>query len=150
MDTPRPRPPFFGGNFFTKLIPILVILLLFRIISQEISAMRSNPGTGFMAAVAASLAHYGKAASTVDLSWHAPNATDINDLTQVTGGEGVYGFIYNSSNAPADEYGVYNWCNMPHVRSTEYKKPSSEYKLQYVEVVSFSCSNGLNSWSDKG
>jgi acid phosphatase len=97
--------------------------------------MRSNPRKSFIAAVAASLARHGNAQS-VDLSWHAPNATAINDLTQAIGGSGVYGFIYNSSTTPDGAYGTYNWCNMPHVRATEYKKPSSEYKLQYVEVVS--------------
>ncbi|KAE8450855.1 hypothetical protein EG329_005768 [Mollisiaceae sp. DMI_Dod_QoI] len=96
--------------------------------------MRTNPRAGFLAAVAASLARHGKAAS-VDLGWYAPNATAINNLTQVVSGSGIYGFIYNNSNAPADEYGIYNWCNMPHVRKTEYQTPSSEYKLQYVEVI---------------
>lgn len=95
-----------------------------------------RPANIFIAAVAASLARHGKAASTIDLSWYAPNATSINDLSQVISGTGVYGFIYNSSATPAEEYGIYNSCNMPHVRATEYKKPSSEYKLQYVEVVS--------------
>jgi 2-phosphoxylose phosphatase len=88
-----------------------------------------------MDAVAASLARHGKAASTVDLRWHAPNATEINDLSRVIGGSGVYGFIFNSSSTSPNDYGVYNWCNMPHVRATEYKQPSSEYQLQYVEVV---------------
>jgi len=57
-------------------------------------------------------------------------------LSKVIAGSGVYGFIYNSSDVPAKAYGTYNWCNMPHVRATEYKKAPSEYKLQYVEVVS--------------
>ncbi|TVY47528.1 Counting factor [Lachnellula occidentalis] len=135
MDTPRPRPPVLGGKLLTKSIPVLGILLLYRIIEQELAAMHSNPRTGFIAAVAASLTRHGEAASTVDLNWHAPNATGINNLTEVIGGEGIYGFIYNSSNTPASQYGVYNWCNMPHVRATEYKKPGSEYKLQYVEVM---------------
>ena len=98
--------------------------------------MRTNPRTSFIATIAASLARHGHAAGTVDLGWYAPNTTAINDLTKVIGGDGVYGFIYNSSTTPASEYGTYNWCNMPHVRATEYKKPSAEYKLQYVEVVS--------------
>lgn len=96
--------------------------------------MRTNPRSSFIAVVAASLVRHGKAV-TVDLSWHAPDATAINNLAQVIGGTGVDGFVYNSSTVPADQYGVYDWCNMPHVRKTEYKKPSSEYKLQYVEVV---------------
>lgn len=98
--------------------------------------MRTNPRTSFIAAIAASLSLHGKADGAVDLGWYAPNATEINDLTKVIGGQGVYGFIYNSSATPASEYGTYNWCNMPHVRATEYKTPASEYKLQYVEVVS--------------
>lgn len=87
-----------------------------------------------MAAIAASLARNCEAAS-IDLNWHAPSSSAINNLTQVIGGTGVYGFVYNSSAVPADEYGVYNWCNMPHVRATEYQKAPAEYKLQYVEVV---------------
>ena len=87
-----------------------------------------------MAALASSLARH-SSAQTVDLGWYAPNATSINDLTQVIGGDVFYGWVYNSSQVPRDEYGIYNWCNMPHVRKTEYKVPSSEYKLQYVEVV---------------
>lgn len=120
----------------TRLNLILGLIILYRILSQEISTMRSTPRQSFMTAVVASLASHSKAASIVDLSWHAPNATSINDLSQVISGTDVYGFIYNSSTTPGDKYGVYNWCNMPHVRATEYKKPSSEYKLQYVEVVS--------------
>jgi hypothetical protein len=87
-----------------------------------------------MAAIAASLARHGKPA-TVDLSWYAPNATSINNLNQVIGGSDIYGWVFNSSQVPGPEYGIYNWCNMPHVRKTEYKVPSSEYKLQYVELV---------------
>jgi hypothetical protein len=146
MDTPR-RPPVFGGNLITKLIPVLGAILLYRIISQEIYAMRANPRAGWLAAVAASLARHSKAASNVDLGWHAPNATEINDLTKVIGGEGIYGWVYNSSSVPAAEYGVYNWCNMPHVRATEYRKPDADYKLQYVEVVGSPRFNYLHSSS---
>ena len=114
---------------------MLVVAVIYRLVVQDTATMRSNPSMAFMAAVAASLARHGTAASTVDLGWHAPSATEINNLTQVIDGSGVYGFIFNSSNTPPHEYGTYNWCNMPHVRATEYKKPSSEYQLQYVEVV---------------
>jgi hypothetical protein len=134
---PTTKPSIRGGSWIAKLIPLLAIILLYRIYQQEVSIMRTDPRKSFIAAVAASLARHGNAA-TVSLSWHAPNASAINDLSQVIGGYGVYGFIYNSSVTPTDQYGVYNWCNMPHVRATEYKKPSSEYKLQYVEVVSLS------------
>ncbi|CZT10122.1 hypothetical protein WAI453_006363 [Rhynchosporium graminicola] len=135
MGTLHWRTPVFGASWFVRLVPILGILILYRLLNQEYYAMRTNPRTSFIAALAASLVRYGNAAGAVDLGWYAPNATEINDLTKVLTGEGVYGFIYNSSTVPASEYGTYNWCNMPHVRATEYKKPSAEFKLQYVEVI---------------
>ncbi|PGH13163.1 hypothetical protein AJ80_06408 [Polytolypa hystricis UAMH7299] len=71
----------------------------------------------------------------VDVSWHAPSATEINDLDRVLNGTGVYGFIFDSSKNPNKDYGQYNWCNMPHVRKREYPRASKEYELQYVEVI---------------
>ncbi|KAI5827055.1 phosphoglycerate mutase-like protein [Schizophyllum commune Tattone D] len=61
-----------------------------------------------------------------------PNATKINDLDFVLNGSGAPG-VYNSSQSP--EYGVYNWCNMPHLRAEEYATPPGEYELKYVEVI---------------
>jgi hypothetical protein len=136
MTVPTTKPPVRDGSWITKLIPLLGIILAYYIVEQEISIMRPNLRKSLMAAVAGSFARHGAAASTVDLNWYAPNATAINNLSQVINGSGVYGYIFNSSTTPAGEYGIYNWCNMPHVRRTEYKKPPSEYKLQYVEVVS--------------
>lgn len=72
---------------------------------------------------------------SVDVSWHAPNATKINNLDKVLSSDGVYGFIFDSSQTPDKEYGKYNWCNMPHVRPKEYPKAPKGYKLQYVEIV---------------
>lgn len=66
--------------------------------------------------------------------YYSPNATLINNLTFVINGTGTNG-IYNSSHTPDNQYGIYNWCNMPHVRSREYPVPSSEYTLEYVEVM---------------
>ncbi|KAH7310613.1 hypothetical protein B0I35DRAFT_412101 [Stachybotrys elegans] len=31
--------------------------------------------------------------------------------------------------------GTYNWCNMPHVRRTEYPRVNASYALEYVEVI---------------
>jgi hypothetical protein len=77
--------------------------------------------------------------STVDLSWHAPKKSWINDLSQVLNGTGTHGFIFNSSVLPSGvPYGSYNWCNMPHVRAEEYPVASEEYQLEYVEVVGIS------------
>lgn len=75
-------------------------------------------------------------AAEVDTKWYAPAKNQVNDLDAVPTATGVYGFIYNSSETPDDKYGVYNGCNMPHVRRTEYVKPSAQYELKYVEVVS--------------
>ncbi|KAK3305300.1 histidine acid phosphatase [Chaetomium strumarium] len=72
---------------------------------------------------------------TVDLSWHPSKQTHLNNLTAVVNGHGVYGFVYNSSDTPDALYGVYNWCNMPHVRKREYVKAPKEYELVFVEVI---------------
>ncbi|KAF2643498.1 histidine acid phosphatase-like protein [Massarina eburnea CBS 473.64] len=73
---------------------------------------------------------------TVDLGWHAPNKTWINNLSQVLNESGTHGFFYNGSTLPeGTKYGIYNWCNMPHVRRDEYPIASKEYSLEYVEVI---------------
>ncbi|CAM1507948.1 Fc.00g047960.m01.CDS01 [Cosmosporella sp. VM-42] len=77
----------------------------------------------------------GVVGADVDLGWYAPASTKLNNLTHVLNGEGVYGFIYDSSRTPDGKYGTYNWCNMPHVRSEEYVKASDEFELRYVEVT---------------
>lgn len=71
-----------------------------------------------------------------DKTWHAPAQWDVNNLTKALHSEGKYGFIFDSSYTPDEKYGTYNWCNMPHVRRQEYVKPSEEFELQYVELVS--------------
>lgn len=74
-------------------------------------------------------------AAAVSTNWYAPNATAINNLDRVMNSTGVYGFIFNSSRTPEQQYGQYNWCNMPHVRKSEYVRAPKEYELVYVEVV---------------
>ncbi|CAD0087095.1 unnamed protein product [Aureobasidium mustum] len=74
--------------------------------------------------------------TVVNLSWHAPPSTNVSDLQSVINGTGTWDFIFNSSNTPAGlPYSTYNWCNMPHVRRTEYPKVNSSYKLEYVHVI---------------
>ncbi|KAF7519072.1 hypothetical protein G7054_g13212 [Neopestalotiopsis clavispora] len=76
------------------------------------------------------------AQAVVDLEWHAPAESDINNITRVFSTQGVYGFIFNSSDTGDKPYGTYNWCNMPHARKTEYPIPSnSDLTLKYVEVI---------------
>jgi acid phosphatase len=73
--------------------------------------------------------------ASVDLGWHAPKKSWINDLGQVINGTGTNGFHFSGSQLSAGApYGTYNWCNMPHVRRQEYPKANAEYELQYVEV----------------
>ncbi|KAF2271060.1 histidine acid phosphatase-like protein [Lojkania enalia] len=72
----------------------------------------------------------------VDLTWHSPEKTWINDLSEVLNGTGTHDFIFNGSMLPPGvQYGTYNWCNMPHVRAKEYPVAKSEYQLEYVEVI---------------
>lgn len=71
----------------------------------------------------------------VDLSWHAPKKSWINDLGEVLNGTGTHGFVFGGSELPAGvKYGTYNWCNMPHVRKEEYPVAKKEFELVYVEV----------------
>lgn len=54
------------------------------------------------------------------------------DAISATGAPG----IYNTSTTPAEDYGAYNWCMMPHVRAAEYTDPTAQgYSLKYVEVI---------------
>ncbi|KAF0637021.1 hypothetical protein FPSE5266_06990 [Fusarium pseudograminearum] len=69
------------------------------------------------------------------LKWYPPSENKVNSLKGAIDGEGTYGFIFDSSVTPDEKYGTYNWCNMPHARKREYKKPETEYELQYVEVI---------------
>ncbi|KAM6490548.1 hypothetical protein JOM56_013891 [Amanita muscaria] len=70
----------------------------------------------------------------IQLSSASSFLDEINNWSWALNGSGAPG-IYNSSVTPDSEYGTYNWCNMPHVRSKEYKTPTGEYKLEYVEVI---------------
>jgi hypothetical protein len=74
--------------------------------------------------------------NTVDLGWHAPEKSWINDLGQILNGStGTNGFVFSGSRLPVGTpYGTYNWCNMPHVRAQEYPKASEEFEMVYVEV----------------
>ncbi|KFA78246.1 hypothetical protein S40288_02641 [Stachybotrys chartarum IBT 40288] len=75
------------------------------------------------------------AAQDVDVQWYPSSQTRVNDLAGVLEGTGVWDFVFNSSVTPDERYGVYNWCNMPHVRSSEYVKARDGFTLQYVEVI---------------
>lgn len=116
------------------------ILLIVLITSTDVLSVL-RPGNVSPIVVAAQSVGSAMANASVDLGWYAPAQTLVNNLTNVAGAAttGVYGFIYNSSYTPDAVYGQYNWCNMPHVRASEYVTPSDEYELVYVELVSLFC-----------
>ncbi|KAF7305069.1 Histidine phosphatase [Mycena kentingensis (nom. inval.)] len=80
----------------------------------------------------ASLVVYGGARASV--VHYPPAQSNTNNLTFVLDGKGAPG-IYTSSHTPDEDYGEYNWCNMPHVRTREYRTPPPEFTLEYVEVI---------------
>lgn len=78
-----------------------------------------------------------------DPRWHAPAKSDINDLARALDGDGPMARkVVPKTSAGASEqpegwqYGEYNYCNMPHVRTEEYvRKEENEWELLYVEVI---------------
>jgi 2-phosphoxylose phosphatase len=121
---------------------ILVLSLLGMLTVQAVisTVMRYSQGVPALLVAALSTGRseqVGSAASCgshapVDLNWHPPIESNINNLEKVVNGSGTYGFIFNSSHGPLD---TYNWCNMPHVHPSTYTKVNDTYKLEYVEVI---------------
>lgn len=68
----------------------------------------------------------------VSLDWYPPPKTDHNDLAKVINGEGIYGYIFDSSDGPRNQY---NYCNMPRVNEETYPRADPEYLLEYVEII---------------
>lgn len=67
---------------------------------------------------------------------YAPVLNAITNLTLVFDDSlATNNGVYNGSYVPLVNYGVYNFCNMPHVRKLEYAVPESGFELQYVEVI---------------
>lgn len=121
-----------------RVLEVLLFMFMFAVL---ILFYNSQPTMFLRASVLLTTLLPVAAHAAVKLSWHAPRQTDINNITAAFEGDGVYGFIYNTSDTPKEQYGTYNWCNMPHVRKTEYVRPSNEYTLKYVEVVGHAASN---------
>ncbi|KAI7184956.1 phosphoglycerate mutase-like protein [Hortaea werneckii] len=106
---------------------VLTLLSSFVLVCAHAEYGTSAPAT------TASLVCLDANTTSVDLSWHPPNNSSINDLETAINGTGIYGFIFNSSQGPPD---TYNWCNMPHVNPQTYPQiHDTNYKLEYVEVV---------------
>lgn len=70
--------------------------------------------------------------TNVSLEWHPPAKYFVDNLSTVINATGPHGFIYDTSEGPAD---TYNWCNMPHTNPRNYPKASGNYSLVYVEVI---------------
>ncbi len=136
MSSPRIlRRPISGSHWATKLVFALSLALVAQLVFQELKAMWRTQRSGLLFALVPAAAAPSTAAQSVDLGWHAPSQTSLNNLSAVLNSHGVYGFIYNSSDTPDAQYGTYNWCNMPHVRRQEYVRPPDGIDLVYVELV---------------
>ena len=126
------------------MLPTLLKLFFFASFLLVFSVTLYNMWKGRAASASLALltAHFhqsdaqcGPGSNGVDLRWHAPNETVINNLTAVINGTGIHGFQFMAVTPSTVPYRTYNWCNMPHVRQQEYIAPPPEYKLEYVEVV---------------
>ncbi|KAF8664201.1 hypothetical protein AX16_000764 [Volvariella volvacea WC 439] len=73
-------------------------------------------------------------AKAVALHYPPKSQSQVYSLDWAFEGSGAPG-IFNSSGVRNEDYGMYNWCNMPHVRKREYVTPPKQYKLEYVEVI---------------
>lgn len=136
MRTTTHQPSFFSG-LITDLLTSFNTLTSQLYQNTMVVRVRDVLFAGAVAGHAAAQSNCTTSSGSVDLTWHAPNATNINNLAFVVNGSGING-IFNSSITPASVgYSTYNWCNMPHVRSTEYPKAAEDYTLEYVEIVSF-------------
>lgn len=126
----------------TKLVVLAVstVLLVYLLSGTDLVPLRLSGEKSPIVSTTTEVPKEGSSPTmaAVDLSWHPPAQTLVNNLTNIVSDSttGVYGFIYDSSHTPDEAYGTYNWCNMPHVRATEYKVPPDEYELVYVELVS--------------
>ena len=123
----------YGGPRFLFLSFIATSLALLLTMRLNLGALVST--TSFASIVGSQNVGGNNNSTTPIPQWHPPNSTQINNLSSVINGTGVYGFIFNTSDTPDGKYGTYNWCNMPHVRAQEYPIPGPEYQLQYVEVI---------------
>lgn len=75
-------------------------------------------------------------ASTPNIPVHiSPKDVDVGNLDKVLADSIASIGAYKASYVGPNDYGSYNYCNMPHVRASEYIVPSPEYELKYVEVI---------------
>lgn len=112
------------------------VLLAYCVVSVVTVAMLSHMLQYLLPSLPLFSVGSSSSASASDGQYHAPRRTAVNDLDKALDAGGVYGFVFNTSQTPADRpYQTYNWCNMPHVRRQEYSKPPAAYQLKYAELI---------------
>jgi hypothetical protein len=130
------------GNQYLNLVSFIIVLIATSFTLFQVLDWAMRPKT-FLSFALPWVSLAATQNTTVDLKWHAPKKTWINNLDAILKDNGTHDFYFNGSTLPAGtKYGVYNWCNMPHVRRNEYPVPNEEYTLEYVEVVSVSTQKG--------
>lgn len=119
--------------FFTVQSALSVFLRYSQYTPQLFAALSYSKGGKAQPSDVSSSASCNASAENVDLSWHPPSKSDINNLDSVINGNGTYGIIFKPNGSVPN---VDNWCNMPHVNPTTYPKINdSSYNLEYVEVI---------------
>lgn len=103
---PRPAPWLFslGSGTFSHFSTVITMFVASGILALVLLSIPSRPAQAII----------------VTPKYYPPASNNINNLTAVLGGSGAPG-IFTSSSTPDRDYGMYNWCNMPHVRKREYQ-----------------------------
>ena len=107
---------------------LLSVTLLFVAYVTLINMWKSNVSLGALVLSLGNMEASAQcgSASAISTAWYPPNASFINDLTVVVNGTKIAGLDFNTT---------FNFCNIPHVRATEYVVPPAKYTLRYVEVI---------------
>ena len=89
---------------------LLFLLLLYTALSVTMRFYHFPAALSSLALLASSTTAQ-STNSFIDLSWHEPISSQINNLTFAINASGVYGFVFDSSNLPANvSYGKSNNC----------------------------------------
>ncbi len=82
---------------------------LFAGISYLSATVQAQTGFGYPPSPTPSAPSCKGANTTAELIWYPPVKSDVDTLSTVINGTGIYGFVFNSSQAPLN---TYNWCSM--------------------------------------
>lgn len=71
---------------------------------------------------------------SVSDSIYPPGIADLSEVLNPS--RRTNGGYYSGPDVPGGSYGIYNYCNMPHVRKSEYVMPNdTNATIKYVEVI---------------